>query len=29
MEEFPRLQRLPEYVFATVNALKMEARTAG
>jgi alanine-synthesizing transaminase len=26
MEEFPRLQRLPEYVFATVNALKMEAR---
>ncbi|MBW1916878.1 MAG: aminotransferase class I/II-fold pyridoxal phosphate-dependent enzyme [Deltaproteobacteria bacterium] len=26
MEEFPRMQRLPEYVFATVNALKMEAR---
>lgn len=29
MEEFPRLQRLPEYVFATVNALKMEARRRG
>ncbi|MDD3579525.1 MAG: aminotransferase class I/II-fold pyridoxal phosphate-dependent enzyme [Desulfobacca sp.] len=26
MEEFPRMKRLPEYVFATVNALKMEAR---
>jgi len=29
MEEFPRMKRLPPYVFATVNALKMEARRRG
>ena len=29
MYEFPRMERLPPYVFATVNALKMEARRAG
>ncbi len=26
MEEFRRMNRLPPYVFATVNALKMELR---
>ncbi len=29
VEEFPRMKRLPPYVFATVNALKMEARRRG
>ena len=29
MEEFPRIKRLPPYVFATVNELKMKARKAG
>ncbi len=29
IEEFPRMKRLPPYVFATVNALKMEARRRG
>lgn len=29
MEEFPRMKRLPEYVFAAVNAMKMEARRRG
>ncbi|RJR41274.1 MAG: aminotransferase class I/II-fold pyridoxal phosphate-dependent enzyme [Deltaproteobacteria bacterium] len=29
MEEFPRMKRLPPYVFATVNALKMMARRRG
>ena len=29
MSRFARLDRLPPYVFATVNALKMEARRAG
>ena len=29
MKEFARLDRLPPYVFATVNELKMEARRAG
>lgn len=29
MKEFSRLDRLPPYVFATVNQLKMEARRAG
>ncbi|MCD6532832.1 MAG: alanine transaminase [Deltaproteobacteria bacterium] len=29
MEEFHRIQRLPPYVFATVNELKMNARQAG
>jgi alanine-synthesizing transaminase len=29
MTRFARLDRLPPYVFATVNALKMEARRAG
>ncbi len=27
--EFPRMQRLPPYVFSTVDAMKMEARRAG
>jgi alanine-synthesizing transaminase len=29
IEEFPRMKRLPPYVFATVNALKMMARRRG
>ena len=29
MEEFHRIKRLPPYVFATVNELKMKARQAG
>ena len=29
MSKFARLDRLPPYVFATVNELKMEARRAG
>ena len=29
MTEFARLDRLPPYVFATVNEIKMEARRAG
>ena len=29
MEKFARLHRLPPYVFATVNEIKMEARRAG
>ncbi|HZE22120.1 MAG TPA: aminotransferase class I/II-fold pyridoxal phosphate-dependent enzyme, partial [Desulfobaccales bacterium] len=29
VEEFPRMKRLPPYVFATVNALKMMARRRG
>lgn len=29
MAQFARLDRLPPYVFATVNAIKMEARRAG
>lgn len=29
MTQFARLDRLPPYVFATVNAIKMEARRAG
>jgi len=29
MEKFARLDRLPPYVFATVNKIKMEARRAG
>lgn len=29
MKEFARLDRLPPYVFATVNQIKMEARRAG
>lgn len=29
MEEFPRIKRLPPYVFAEVNAIKMAARRAG
>jgi len=29
VEEFPRLKRLPPYVFATVNKLKMDARRRG
>lgn len=29
MKEFARLDRLPPYVFATVNEIKMEARRAG
>uniref|UniRef100_A0A7V4LCR0 Aminotransferase n=1 Tax=Desulfobacca acetoxidans TaxID=60893 RepID=A0A7V4LCR0_9BACT len=29
MEEFPRMKRLPPYVFALVNKLKMEARRRG
>ena len=29
IEEFPRMKRLPPYVFATVNAIKMEARRRG
>jgi alanine-synthesizing transaminase len=29
MEEFNRIKRLPPYVFATVNELKMKARKAG
>jgi len=29
MEEFPRMKRLPPYVFTAVNALKMEARRRG
>jgi len=29
IEEFPRMKRLPPYVFATVNALKMDARRRG
>ncbi|HNW66306.1 MAG TPA: alanine transaminase, partial [Aliarcobacter cryaerophilus] len=27
--EFERMKRLPNYVFAQVNAIKMEARRAG
>jgi len=27
--EFPRMKRLPPYVFSTVDAMKMEARRAG
>src|SRR3990172_1164285 len=29
MEDFPRMKRLPPYVFAEVNAIKMEARRRG
>jgi len=29
MEEFPRIKRLPPYVFAQVDALKLEARRRG
>ncbi len=29
MEEFRRMNRLPPYVFATVNTLKMELRRQG
>ena len=29
MEKFARLNRLPPYVFATVDAMKMEARRKG
>jgi len=29
VEEFPRMKRLPPYVFATVNKLKMDARRRG
>lgn len=29
MQEFPRMKRLPPYVFAQVNALKMDLRRAG
>ena len=29
MQEFRRLKRLPPYVFATVNEIKMEARRNG
>ena len=29
MTQFARLDRLPPYVFATVNNIKMEARRAG
>ena len=29
MTEFARLDRLPPYVFATVNEIKMEARRKG
>ena len=29
MSKFARLDRLPPYVFATVNEIKMEARRAG
>ena len=29
MSEFSRIKRLPPYVFAIVNALKMEARRKG
>ena len=29
MKTFARLDRLPPYVFATVNEIKMEARRAG
>mgnify|MGYP006303661995 CR=1 FL=1 len=29
MQKFSRLDRLPPYVFATVNEIKMEARRAG
>jgi len=29
MTKFARLDRLPPYVFATVNGIKMEARRAG
>ncbi len=29
MDEFPRIKRLPPYVFARVNALKLEARRRG
>lgn len=29
MDKFPRMHRLPPYVFATVNALKMEMRRQG
>ena len=29
MTQFARLDRLPPYVFATVNAIKMDARRAG
>ena len=29
MSKFARLDRLPPYVFARVNAIKMEARRAG
>jgi len=29
MEEFGRMRRLPPYVFATVNNLKMELRHKG
>ena len=29
IEEFPRMKRLPPYVFVKVNALKMEARRRG
>ncbi|MFH1243525.1 MAG: alanine transaminase, partial [Pseudomonadota bacterium] len=29
MQEFRRMSRLPPYVFATVNKIKMEARRKG
>lgn len=29
MEQFPRMQRLPPYVFAQVNELKMRLRRKG
>ena len=29
MQEFPRIQRLPPYVFATVTELKSKLRHAG
>lgn len=29
MSQFPRIKRLPPYVFNTINQLKMEARARG
>lgn len=29
MEEFPRIRRLPPYVFASINELKLKARREG